>query len=229
MKSRPIPDVICEHVPELAMLFAKAAHETGKGRWRVQQMSDKDRRELWTAGLLHDCGRSATPVHIVEKSTKLEAIYDRVHTIDTRIEILKRDARSSLAGGSNLALGANPMRRNSVRWSRRIATNWRRWTTTAAAVRLANAGSERMAPELQERISEDCVAPMARTDGTVRLAGADEVTNLLIRRPARSMTRIGRSLTTISFVTIKMLESLPWPKHLQRVPEYAAPSRENGR
>ena len=42
-------------------------------------MTDKDRYELKIAGLLHDCGKVTTPVHVVDKATKLETIYDRIH------------------------------------------------------------------------------------------------------------------------------------------------------
>ena len=55
-------------------------------------MTEKDRYELKIAGLLHDCGKITTPVHIVEKATKLQTLYDRIGTIDTRFEVLKRDA-----------------------------------------------------------------------------------------------------------------------------------------
>ena len=55
-------------------------------------MSDKDRYELKIAGLLHDCGKVTTPVHVVDKATKLQTIYDRIHTVDTRFEVVKRDA-----------------------------------------------------------------------------------------------------------------------------------------
>ena len=54
-------------------------------------MSDKDRYELKIAGLLHDCGKVTTPVHVVDKSTKLETIYDRIHLLDTRFEVVRRD------------------------------------------------------------------------------------------------------------------------------------------
>jgi response regulator RpfG family c-di-GMP phosphodiesterase len=56
------------------------------------KMSEKDRYELKIAGMLHDCGKVTTPVHVVDKATKLQTIYDRVNVIDTRFEVLKRDA-----------------------------------------------------------------------------------------------------------------------------------------
>src|SRR5213082_768170 len=81
----------CQRVPVLTMLLAEAVNETSQGPLAEFHMSDKDRYELKIAGLLHDCGKVTTPVHVVDKATKLEAIYDRVHLIDTRFEVLKRD------------------------------------------------------------------------------------------------------------------------------------------
>lgn len=82
----------CMHVPELTMTLAEAIHETDSGPLADFHMTPADRKELWTADLLHDCGKITTPAHIVEKSTKLEMIYDRINDIDSRFEILKRDA-----------------------------------------------------------------------------------------------------------------------------------------
>ena len=56
-------------------------------------MSEQDRYELKIAGLLHDCGKITTPVHVVDKATKLQTLFDRIGLIDTRFEVLKRDAQ----------------------------------------------------------------------------------------------------------------------------------------
>src|SRR5205814_7320814 len=82
----------CKRVPTLTMLLAEAVNETRDGPLKDFNMSDKDRYELKIAGLLHDCGKVTTPVHVVDKATKLETIFDRVQIVDTRLEVLKRDA-----------------------------------------------------------------------------------------------------------------------------------------
>src|SRR5689334_24462421 len=73
------------------MMLAEAVNETRDGPLKNFSMSDKDRYELKIAGLLHDCGKVTTPVHVVDKATKLETIFDRISLIDTRFEVLKRD------------------------------------------------------------------------------------------------------------------------------------------
>src|SRR5436190_722765 len=81
----------CQRVPVLTMLLAEAVNETNEGPLCEFHMSDKDRYELKIAGLLHDCGKVTTPVHVVDKASKLETIFDRIQLIDTRFEVLKRD------------------------------------------------------------------------------------------------------------------------------------------
>src|SRR6185436_14650787 len=90
----------CQRVPQLTMMLAEAVNDTTEGPLKDFHMTDKDRYELKIAGLLHDCGKVTTPVHIVDKATKLETIFDRVHLVDTRFEVLKRDAEiEALKGG----------------------------------------------------------------------------------------------------------------------------------
>src|SRR5687767_7554656 len=90
----------CQRVPVLTMMLAEAVNDTREGPLSDFQMSDKDRYELKIAGLLHDCGKVTTPVHVVDKATKLETIYDRIHLIDTRFEVLKRDLEIETLRGS---------------------------------------------------------------------------------------------------------------------------------
>ena len=82
----------CQRVPALTMMLAEAADATTEGPLASFRMDERDRYELKIAGLLHDCGKVTTPVHIVDKATKLQTLFDRVHLIDTRFEVLKRDA-----------------------------------------------------------------------------------------------------------------------------------------
>src|SRR5487761_2207750 len=81
------------------MMLAEAVNETNEGPLRSFTMTDKDRYELKIAGLLYDCGNVTTPVHVVDKATKLEAIFDRIHLVDTRFEVLKRDAEIEFLKG----------------------------------------------------------------------------------------------------------------------------------
>lgn len=83
----------CSRVPALAEMLARAVHETEAGPLADFRLGeDDDWRQLWLAAWLHDCGKVSTPEFVVDKATKLETVYDRIHEIRMRFEVLRRDA-----------------------------------------------------------------------------------------------------------------------------------------
>ena len=81
----------CSRVPEITMMLAESVNDIAEGPFAGIKFSDKEMYELKIAAWLHDCGKVATPEYVVDKSTKLETIYDRIHTVTTRFEVIKRD------------------------------------------------------------------------------------------------------------------------------------------
>jgi HD-GYP domain-containing protein (c-di-GMP phosphodiesterase class II) len=210
----------CQFVPELTMLLAEAVHETTVGPMASFRMSDADRRELWLAGLLHDCGKITTPVHVVDKATKLETIFDRIHMIDTRFEVLLRDAEIR-ALRAKCEPGADHGALDD-----RLASEQARLRADRDFLRHANIGSEGMAPSDQERVRRIAAYRWTGPDGVERdFLDEDEVRNLTVR--FGTLTDDERKIINNHIVvTIRMLESLPWPKHLKNVPEYAGGHHE---
>ncbi|CNC21335.1 putative chemotactic transducer-related protein [Yersinia frederiksenii] len=81
----------CQRVPEITKMLAKAAVNVKEGPFADFTLSDNEWEELHTACWLHDCGKITTPEFVVDKSTKLELIYDRIHEVRMRFEVLKRE------------------------------------------------------------------------------------------------------------------------------------------
>src|SRR4051812_15156148 len=202
----------CQRVPVLTMMLAEAVNETTDGPLAQFHMTDKDRYELKIAGLLHDCGKVTTPVHVVDKATKLETIYDRVHLIDTRFEVLKRDVE--------------------IQWLRREIDDrtkrdrLRELDDARKFLHACNVGSERMKDDDVEHVKRIARYRWVDLSGhDAEFLTADEVKNLTIR--AGTLTDDERKIINHHIVaTNKMLEALPWPKHLTKVPEYAGGHHE---
>jgi len=202
----------CQRVPMLTMMLAEAVNETRAGPLADFQMSDKDRYELKIAGLLHDCGKVTTPVHVVDKATKLETIFDRIHLIDTRFEILKRDAE--------LAWLKKQLDDKQYRDRLRQLDEDRRF------LHMCNVGGERMSDDNVEQVKRIARYRWRDLSGhEADFLTEEEVRNLTIR--AGTLTEDERKVINHHIVaTIKMLEALPWPKHLTNVPEYAGGHHE---
>src|SRR5213075_259850 len=211
----------CQRVPVLTMLLAEAVNETKQGALADFHMSDKDRYELKIAGLLHDCGKVTTPVHVVDKATQLESIYDRVHLIDTRFEVLKRDAElESLKKRMTL----KPM--EAAEEDKRLRARLRQYDDDRKFLHACNIGGERMKDEDMAAVKRIAAYRWRDVSGhEADFLTADEVKNLTIR--AGTLTDDERKIINHHIVaTIKMLEALPWPKHLTKVPEYAGGHHE---
>jgi HD-GYP domain-containing protein (c-di-GMP phosphodiesterase class II) len=210
----PYTGAHCQRVPALTMLLAEAVNETLEGPLSDFHMTDKDRYELKIAGLLHDCGKVTTPVHVVDKATKLQGIFDRVHLLDTRFEVLKRDAEIAMLKDSSPGARA------------RCRERLRQIDEDRMFLRAANIGGERMRDEDVERVKRIAGYRWIDTSGhEAKFLTDDEVENLTIR--AGTLTAGERQVINHHIVaTIKMLEALPWPKHLQNVPEYAGGHHE---
>jgi HD-GYP domain-containing protein (c-di-GMP phosphodiesterase class II) len=82
----------CQRVPVLTRLLAEAACASDAPPFRGFRLDDEQWEALDIASWLHDCGKVTTPEYVVDKSTKLETLYDRIHEVRMRFEVLKRDA-----------------------------------------------------------------------------------------------------------------------------------------
>ena len=222
----------CQRVPVLTMMLAEAVNESSEGPLASFTMADKDRYELKIAGMLHDCGKVTTPVHVVDKGTKLETIFDRISLIETRFEVLKRDAeiealrlRLDLAQESGVSEMSRRERQYGI--DQALRERVRQFDVDREFLRRCNIGGEYMPAEAQARVRE--IGRTYRwTDPSGHIANflsEDEVNNLSIARG--TLTPEERETINHHIVaTIKMLEALPWPKHLARVPEYAGGHHE---
>jgi HD-GYP domain-containing protein (c-di-GMP phosphodiesterase class II) len=216
----------CQRVPDLTMMLAEAVDATTEGPLAAFRMDDHDRYELKIAGLLHDCGKVTTPVHVVDKATKLQTIFDRIHLVDTRFEVLKRDAEIA-ALRSQLALRAKADAVGEARIQRELAGQLRTLDHDREFLRHANIGGESMPEADQQRVRDIGQRYQWRNvDGVAAdFLTANEIENLSIR--AGTLTQKERETINYHIVaTIKMLEQLPWPKHLKHVPEYAGGHHE---
>jgi HD-GYP domain-containing protein (c-di-GMP phosphodiesterase class II) len=215
----------CKRVPTLTMMLAEAADRATEGALADFRMSDKDRYELKIAGLLHDCGKITTPVHVVDKATKLQTIYDRIELVATRFEVLKRDAEIEMLHAKIRALAAEDdasTHRAQEAYLSKIA----QYDDDREFLRRTNIGGERMRAEDQARVSQIARYQWRNERGQMeRFLSKDEETNLNI--PAGTLNADERQIINHHIVaTIKMLEALPWPRHLTNVPEYAGGHHE---
>ncbi len=263
----------CERVPELAFMLAEEAENVDEGPladFRFQ--NEEEWREFRIGAWLHDCGKVTTPEYVVDKATKLETIYNRLHEIRTRFEVLLRDAR--IAAHEAIEAGED---RAAVHAARDLRE--RQLQEDFAFIAECNIGGEFMAPERIARLEAIALQTwMRHFDDRIGLSQeeskrhhgmpalplpaveqllADKSQHIIPRGPDKALSaskgfemaipehlynhgelhnlRIGRGTLNAEerfkinehiIQTIVMLESMPFPDNLKRVPEYAGTHHE---
>ncbi|MBW6511518.1 MAG: GAF domain-containing protein [Desulfuromonadaceae bacterium] len=212
----------CRRVPILTMMLADAVSVSTEGHLAPFVLDEKKRYELEVAAWLHDCGKITTPEHVVGKATKLETIYDRIEAVDTRFEVIKRDAE--------IAWLRDQLRQHGVVEKideGALKEIFAGLDKERDFLRRCNTGGEFMPSDQQQRVATLAESMRWRgPDGTTRpLLDADEINNLIISRG--TLTDAERDVINNHVVaSIKILESLPFPQDMQHVPEYAGGHHE---
>lgn len=215
----------CRRVPILTEMIMEAACDTTTGLLKDFRLSEDERYELRIAALLHDCGKVTTPVHVIDKATKLETIIDRIDLIDTRFEVLARDAEIRLLRErlAEVAPGDEPSAERLGAYRAELS----RLHEEREFLRRCNVGGESMSAGDQERVlaigrESSWRAPSGREEP---LLSDDEIENLTVSRG--TLTRRERDVIDYHVVaTTRLLEELPYPRSLRNVPAIAGAHHE---
>ncbi|MGY1490502.1 HD domain-containing phosphohydrolase [Methylobacillus pratensis] len=215
----------CRRVPELAMMLAAAVNRAASGPLKDFYMNGKELDELRIAAWLHDCGKIATPESLMDKPTKLSTIFDRIGLLEQRFALMKKQAECRLLrqqleeARQGREQGRDTLERQHADWIRQLDDD-------LAFLQRVNVGSESMLAEDQERVKKIAQYQLEDESGkTVNFLTENEVYNLTIS--SGTLTPEERQVVNQHIVvTIDMLESLPYPPGLQRVPEYAGGHHE---
>ena len=266
----------CERVPELTEMLTMAVCEAETGPFADFNLTKAEWYELHIGAWLHDCGKVTTPEYVVDKSTKLETITDRIHEIRMRFEVAKREA--VIACQEKIIAGHG----EAANFQKELDATLQQLDDDFYFIAECNLGGEYMAEELIDRVKRIGEKTWSRTlDDRVGIANEElrrkerevardlpsveplladridhliehdvaafssdpknsygfqfdvpeykynlgEIYNLCISRG--TLTTEERFKINDHIVqTIVMLESLPFPKHLERVPEIAGGHHE---
>ena len=264
----------CQRVPELTNMLARAVCASTDEPFKDFELTEEEWYELHIAGWLHDCGKVTTPEYVVDKATKLETIYNRIHEIRTRFEVIKRD--SIIDNLKAVAKGGD-----KKKLDKELKARLAQIDDDYDFIATCNIGGEFMDPELIERVKQISSIQWQRTiDDRLGISqdemkrkgkrpksklpvsepllndradhiisydaaekvGYDEKFGFRLEFPEHKYNQgevynlsIARGTLTTEerfkindhiMQTISMLEQLPFPKHLARVPEYAGGHHE---
>ncbi|WP_208638795.1 HD domain-containing phosphohydrolase [Vibrio rhodolitus] len=258
----------CNRVPEIALMLAEAAEISDSEPFKNFKFeNDDERREFRVAAWLHDCGKIATPEYVVDKGSKLETNYNRIHEVRMRFEVLWRDAqidyllsrlekevdlesdlRSDLAALreefafiANANVGGEFMSDDDVTRLKQLAEKeWTRYFDAGLGLSpleetryqpQQTPATEKLLSDKPEHIIEreqpfgDVAQFGINMEVPDKLYNHGELYNLSVRRGTLSNEERFK-INEHMISGIKMLESIPFPPELARVPRYATTHHE---
>ena len=249
----PYTGAHCQRVPVIARLLATAAVQEDSGPLRDFEMNSNDWYTLHIASWLHDCGKVTTPEYIVDKATKLETIYNRIHEIRNRFEILRRDAHicylkkrlANIDSAENLQaefvskvqqlekdydfiaqcnIGDKKMtERDNAELERISRIPFTRYFSRMKGLSWAER-DHITNPEIYDNPAEETLL-QNREDHLFDQYNRGELYNLEV--PQGTINKEEREkINEHIVVTIDMLKALPFPKELSKVVEYAGAHHE---
>jgi len=208
-------------VVELTIYIAEKINDTNEGPFRDVFLDGNQMNELAMAAWLHDVGKIAVPEYVMDKSTKLESIYDRINLLKTRFEVIKRDIeidhikRHRTSSESSKAYSDNGSYEKDLK----------SLDEDFDFIESVNVGSEFMSDEKIERVKKIASRKWKIKGEERQLLSDEEVKNLCVRKG--TLTEDEKNVINgHAALTYDILSQLPFPKKLRNIPHYAASHHE---
>ncbi|MCH7731823.1 MAG: GAF domain-containing protein [Candidatus Marinimicrobia bacterium] len=214
----------CQRIPVITKMIVDAINNAKEGPFEDVYFDSETMKEMMLAAWLHDTGKIATPVHVVDKSTKLESLNDRIDMVIARFEVLKRDAEIRFIK-KRMKLENEGKGDEIKELKKQYEEELTKLDEDSKFIEKCNFGGEFLSQEKKERIKEIANYKWQLEGETRNFLSDDEVYNLSLSKGTLNPEE-RKIINDHTVVTIDMLKKLPWPKKLKRVPEFAAAHHE---
>ncbi|MBF0466275.1 MAG: HD domain-containing protein [Nitrospirae bacterium] len=214
-------------VAALTSTIAKGLCNSNDERWQDWVLTRDEEDELHIAAWMHDIGKITTPEYVVDKATKLETIYDRIHTVEARFELLKKQTENEFLKRKCeiLCQKTEDADEKLGKLEDELNSKLEGLSNALEFIRVSNLGGEFMANEKLARLKEIASIEIEIDGKKMPILDENELHNLSI--PKGTLTDDEREIINNHVVmTEKMLGGLPWPKKFKNVTTYAAEHHE---
>ncbi len=206
---------------EICMLFANAINNATEGKYKDITYNEDNLKEIYMAGWMHDVGKITTPEFVVDKSKKLETIYDRIESVEARAEIYKRDVEIEFLK----RISKESDRENIERLEKELEEKKRAIDEDVEFLQSCNKGGEFMPDDAVERVQKIGEIEIKIGNKSQKLLSEDEIKNLTIRKGTLTDEERAK-INDHAKISLEMLKKLPFPKKYRNIPEIAGAHHE---
>jgi HD-GYP domain-containing protein (c-di-GMP phosphodiesterase class II) len=212
-------------VASISLKIAKALNKTTTGKYADVHYTKQEIDEIRISALMHDIGKITTPQHVMDKATKLETMYDRINTIRIKYEVYKRDLEIEMLNEKmKLMLSGAPLDEIQL-LEDRLRDEIDILDEEIGFLIVSNVGGEFMTDAHIQAIEKIAQRQLCVNGINQNILSEFEVHNLCIRKGTLTEDELV-IMRDHARVSNEMLDALPFPKHLRRVPSIAGGHHE---
>ncbi len=213
-------------VANLTLAMAETIHQKKEGAFKDKFFSKDSMRELRIAGWMHDIGKVTTPVEIMEKSTKLQTIFDRIQYIDLRMSFLQEKIEKEALLKKLEIIRRNDCNSELNKTDEETQAKFEEITEIRQFIRECNQPGECLADQNIKRLQSIAKMTYQDGDGTIQpFITEDELENLTVRKGTITQGERDK-IKEHAYVTLRMLQQIPFTKKIKNIPHFAAAHHE---
>jgi response regulator RpfG family c-di-GMP phosphodiesterase len=205
---------------DLSVMIAREINDD-TGKFGHIHFDEDQLKEIKFAALMHDIGKITTPEYVIDKSTKLETIYDRINNVELRFEILKRDAYTQYLESKSTIGDPVILQKREELYNETI----KELDNEINFLKTANIGGEFFSDENIQKVHSIAQRTICLNGIDEPILNADEVINLTVQKGTLTYDQ-RMIINNHAYVSLRMLEQLPFPRKLDRVAEIACGHHE---
>ncbi len=215
-----------DRVVELTMMIADAVNADEAGAFKDTFFNEDEIEEMRIAAWMHDVGKITTPEQVVNKSTKVETIFDRIHLIETRFDLIAEQIRARFLNQKiQLLNNGKPDSQSLERIDEKCSEKLAQLRDDLVFIQACNSPGEFLEDDSVDRIRQIGTRTYFLNGDEQPYLTADEVENLCIRKGSLTVAERDK-IQEHATMTLKMLSQLPFPRKLSKVAEYASGHHE---
>lgn len=210
----------------LTMMIAEKVNENNEATFKDVYFNENEIEELRMAAWMHDVGKITTPEYVVDKSSKLQTILDRILLIETRFQLI-----AGLIENKQLYISNDLYRTGTISETKiedlneALARELNSLQEQLDFIIECNSPDKFMTDDDVKRIQEIAEQTYSLNNKTYSYVTKDELYNLCIRKG--TLTAEERNvIENHAAMTKRILDQLPFPKNLENVPKYAGSHHE---
>lgn len=188
-------------VEKIALLLAKAINDD-ETIYKDVKYTQNDYKQIALAAWMHDIGKISMPEHVIDKATKLEKIFDRIHLVEQRFELIKKDKEIEYLK----QLISKDEFENSIK----------QLNENIEFIKKTNLGGEFMLDEDIEKLENISKQTYVKNGESFPLLTQDELYNLSIKKGTLTKEEID-IIKNHAQLSLDMISELPFPKKYKDV------------